>query len=63
MVADSETNANILYATRFFVPDPVIYFQIKNKSTLVLSDLEIDRAKKTASVNHILSITKITNQL
>ena len=63
MVADSETNANILYATRFFVPDPVIYFQIKNKSYMVLSDLEIDRAKKTASVNHILSITKITNQL
>ncbi|HJN01493.1 MAG: Xaa-Pro peptidase family protein [Nitrospinota bacterium] len=63
MVADSETNANILYATRFFVPDPAIYFQIKNKSYMVLSDLEIDRAKKTASVNHILSLTKITNQL
>ena len=63
MVADSETNANMLYATRFFVPDPVIYFQIKNKSTMVLSDLEIDRAKKTVSVNHVLSLTKITNQL
>lgn len=63
MVADSETNANVLYATSFFVPDPVIYFQIKNKSYLVLSDLEIDRAKKTASVDHVLSMTKITNQL
>ncbi len=62
MVADSETNANVLYATRFFVPDPVIYFQYKKKSYLVLSDLEIDRAKKTASVDNVLSLTHITNE-
>lgn len=63
MVADSETDANILYATRFFAPDPVIYFQIKNKSYLVLSDLEIDRAKKTASVDHVLSWNNIAKLL
>lgn len=63
IVADSETDANILYATRFFVPDPVIYFQMKNKSYLVLSDLEIDRAKKTASVDHVLSSSIIANEL
>jgi Xaa-Pro aminopeptidase len=63
MVADSETNANILYATRFFVREPAIYFEIKKKSYMVLSDLEKKKKKKTASVNHILSLTKITNQL
>lgn len=63
IVANSETDANILYATRFFVPDPVIYFQIKNKFYLVLSDLEIDRAKKNASVDHVLSFSKVANRL
>ena len=62
-MADSETDANILYATSFFVPDPVIYFLIKNKSYLVLSDLEIGRAKKTASVDHVLSLSRITKSL
>lgn len=63
MVADSETDANILYATRFFVPDPVIYFKIRKKSYLVLSDLEIGRAQKTASVDQVLSLSRIANKL
>ncbi len=63
MVAGSETDANILYATRFFVPDPVIYFQIRKKTYLVLSDLEIDRANKTALVDQVLSLSAITKSL
>ena len=47
IVAASEYDADMLYATRFFAPDPFIFLEQNGKRTLVLSDLEIDRAKKT----------------
>ena len=48
IVAPSDTDADMLYATRIFIGDPFIFLQQKGKRTLVLSDLEIDRAKKSA---------------
>ncbi|MDZ4343163.1 MAG: hypothetical protein U1E51_12105, partial [Candidatus Binatia bacterium] len=48
LVSASEGDANMLYATGFFVPDPFIFFQHKQKKYVVMSDLEIDRAKKQA---------------
>ena len=48
IVAASEYDADMLYATRFFAPDPFIFLERNGKRTLVLSDLEIDRARKTA---------------
>ena len=45
MVADSEREANMLYATGLFVPDPFIYLNFGRRPLLVLSDLEIDRAR------------------
>jgi Xaa-Pro aminopeptidase len=48
MVADSEHDANMLYAVRMFVPDPFIYLRIGGRCHIVLSDLEIDRARKEA---------------
>ena len=50
LIEASETNADLLWATRFFVPDPIIYFEWKGKSYLVASDLEFSRAKKEANV-------------
>src|SRR5881227_2043558 len=46
IVAPSDTDADMLYATRIFIGDPFIFLQQNGKRTLVLSDLEIDRAKK-----------------
>ena len=43
IVATSETDADLLYASRFWAPDPFIFLQQNGKRTLVLSDLEIDR--------------------
>jgi Xaa-Pro aminopeptidase len=63
IVADSEKDANILYATRFFAPDPFIFLQIGKKRFIVLSDLEIDRGKKQASVDAVLSSSKIAKKL
>ena len=55
MVADSEHDANMLYAVRMFVPDPFIYLRINGKCHVVMSDLEIDRARKQARHCRVLS--------
>lgn len=57
MIAASESDSNLYYACRFLVPDPIIYFEIGGKKHLVLSDLEIDRAKEQAKVHRILSLS------
>lgn len=57
MVSASDGDANMLYATGFFVPDPFIYLQHRGRKYVVMSDLEIDRAKKQAQVDHVLSLS------
>ncbi len=57
IVSASESDANMLYATSFFAPDPFIFFQQRGKRYVVMSDLEIDRAKKQAEVDHVLSLS------
>ncbi len=53
----SEENSNLFYATKMFVPDPFIFIQKKNKKYVVLNDLELDRGKKQAQVDHVLSFS------
>ena len=48
MVADSEHDANMLYAVGMFVPDPFIFLRLRGRTSIVLSDLEIDRARRDA---------------
>ena len=48
IVADSERDANMLYATGLFVPYPFIYLKTRGRPLIVLSDLEIDRARAQA---------------
>jgi len=57
IVSASETDANMLYATSFFAPDPFILLQYRGRKCLVMSDLEIDRAKKQAEVDQVLSLS------
>lgn len=54
IVAVSEIDADMLYATRFFAPDPFIFLEQNGKRTLVLSDLEIDRGRKQAQADEFL---------
>ena len=54
IVAASENDADMLYATRFFAPDPFIFLEQNGRRTLVLSDLEIDRGRKQAEADEIL---------
>jgi Xaa-Pro aminopeptidase len=58
MVADSEHDANMLYAVRMFVPDPFVYLRINGKCHVVMSDLEIDRARAQAPHCRVLSLSQ-----
>jgi Xaa-Pro aminopeptidase len=63
IVAASEGDSNMLYAVGFFVPDPFIFFQHKKKKYVVMSDLEVDRAKRQATVEHVLSLSDYQRKL
>jgi Xaa-Pro aminopeptidase len=63
MVADSEHDANMLYAVGVSVPDPFIFLQVPGRSIVVLSDLEIDRVRKQAPHCHALSLGKYLKRL
>jgi Xaa-Pro aminopeptidase len=58
MVADSERDADMLYAVGLFVPDPFIFLRSRGRSCLVMSDLEIDRARKQAPHCRVLSLSR-----
>lgn len=59
MIAGSETDANMYYATHFIAPDPFIFFQVKNKKYVLMNDLEVDRAKEQAKVHRVVSLSKL----
>jgi len=63
IVADSEHDANMLYATGLFVPDPFIYLHYDHRPLLVMSDLEIDRARAGAPHCRVASLTEIQRKL
>jgi Xaa-Pro aminopeptidase len=63
LVSASEGDSNMLYAAGLFVPDPFIFFQHKRRKYVVMSDLEIDRAKKQADVDHVLSLSQYQKKL
>lgn len=58
-IAASELDSNLYYATRFVAPDAFIYLEIKGERVLVMSDLEMDRAKSQASVDRVLSYSEL----
>ncbi|MBI4431351.1 MAG: aminopeptidase P family protein [Candidatus Omnitrophica bacterium] len=62
MIAASEHDADMFYATRFFVPDPFIYIEAAGKSYAIMSDLEIDRARKEACVSQTLSFSALAQE-
>jgi Xaa-Pro aminopeptidase len=63
MVADSERDADMLYAVGMFVPDPFIYLRIRGASSIVVSDLEIDRARANASRCRVLPLSRYQQKL
>jgi Xaa-Pro aminopeptidase len=60
IIAGSEQCADLYWATRFYVPDPIVFIEYRGKKILIASDLEVSRARKEADVDLVLSqpITK-----
>jgi Xaa-Pro aminopeptidase len=59
IVADSERSADMLYATRFFAPDPFIFLEAGGRRSAVLSDLEIDRGRRDARVDEVIAFSEV----
>lgn len=61
-IAASEADSNLYYATKFIAPDPFIYLEIKGERILVMSDLEMDRAKSQSSVDRVVSYSEVESR-
>ncbi len=59
MIAGSEADSNMYYATRFMAPDPFVFIQIKNKKFLLMNDLEVDRARAQAKADKVFSLSRL----
>jgi len=57
--AASPDSADMLYAAGFAAPDPFVFLQHRGKKTIVLNDLEIDRGRREAKVDKVLSASDL----
>ena len=58
IIADSERNSNMYYATGFMASDPFVYIQQGNRKIMITSDLELDRARSQSKADKVLSLSK-----
>jgi Xaa-Pro aminopeptidase len=58
IIAASEADANLYYACRFLAPDPFVFLEVEGRKILLMSDLEVDRARAQARVDQVLSLTE-----
>src|SRR5213082_2552086 len=63
IVAASDIDADMLYATKFWAPDPFIFLERNGKRTLVLIDLEIDRGRKQADADEFVMFSEIEREV
>jgi len=62
IIDSSELSSDLRYATKFQVGDPVIFLLEGKHSTLLLSDLEIDRGRREATVSEIVSLSEFNRE-
>lgn len=63
IIDSSERNSDLYHRTGFFVPDPVIFFEHDGEGTLVLSDLELERGRKEARVERVVSLGECVGRI
>jgi Xaa-Pro aminopeptidase len=63
IVAASDQDADMFYATRFWAGDPFIFLQQNGKRTIVLTDLEMGRGRRTAKVDEFVSYNKLEGEV
>jgi len=56
IIAASESDANLYYATHFLAPDAFVFVWTRDEKVLLMSDLEVDRARAQARVDTVLPI-------
>ena len=59
IIASSEACADLLYATGFRAPDPVVFLQDGAEKLLLLTDLELDRGRREAKVSRVDSFSEV----
>ena len=57
IIAASEHDSNLYYACRFLAPDAFVFLEVNGQKTLLMSDLEVDRARSQARVDEVLSLS------
>lgn len=62
-IAASEGDSNLYYATKFIAPDPFVYMELKGERLLIMSDLEMDRARTQAHVDRVLSYSELEQKV
>ena len=63
IVSESEHSADMLYATGFRAPDPFVWLEAGGRTSVLLSDLEIDRGRREAGVDEVVSASEIAKSL
>jgi len=63
IVAPSDIDADMLYGTKFWAGDPFIFLQQNGKRTIVLSDLEMGRGRRTAKVDEFVSLNQLEREV
>ncbi len=58
MVASSEQDALLYYATGFMAPDPFVFLETAGVKKIFVSELEFGRAKRQAKVEKVLPISQ-----
>jgi Xaa-Pro aminopeptidase len=61
--AASDESADILYATRFFAPDAFLFLEQDGHRTILLSDLEVDRGRRTAAVDEVVAYSDVSDRI
>ncbi len=62
IVADSERDPDLLYATRFFAPDAFVYLEKEGRKLVMLNDLEIDRGRVQAQVDEVVAYSDVAKR-
>lgn len=63
IIGDSQSDANLYYATGFLVGVTVVYLEIKGCKILLLNDLEYGRGKVEAKIDRVVSTTPYEERL
>ncbi|MEO5377889.1 MAG: Xaa-Pro peptidase family protein [Magnetococcus sp. DMHC-6] len=64
IIADSERCADQYYATALFVPDPFLFLRLDSgESHILISALEVDRARRLARVNQVWQLEEVAARL